>query len=100
SDSQRLLTLGLMHFANLRRWRGEVDAGRRVDDVVATLRPRPHFSRVDSLRQQLRLWSDFDLSQACARLQQATDDSRRRPALAREITERALLALCSEAARR
>jgi DNA polymerase-3 subunit delta len=100
SDSQRLLTVGLMHFANLRRWRSEVDTGKRVDDVVANLRPRPHFSRVDSLRQQLRLWSDFDLAQACARLQQATDDSRRRPALAREITERALLALCSEAARR
>jgi DNA polymerase-3 subunit delta len=100
SDSQRMLTIGLMHFSNLRRWRSEVDAGKRTDDVINNLRPKPHFSRIDTLRQQLRQWSDSDLASACGRLQQATLDSRLRPSLAREIAERVFLSLCAEAARR
>ena len=83
---------------SLRRWRGEVDAGKSPRDVLANARPKPHFSRAGILEQQLRLWSDTALSNACERILQATSDSRRRPALAEVTLRRALLAICMAAA--
>jgi DNA polymerase-3 subunit delta len=50
------------------------------------------------LEQQLRLWSDSSLATACARILQATAESRRRPALADATLRRALLAICMMAA--
>ncbi|WP_323014065.1 DNA polymerase III subunit delta [Devosia sp.] len=97
-DPQRLLAMGNLHFANLRRWRGEVDAGKTPRAVLDGLRPKPHFSRMAALEQQLRLWSDGALASASARLLAATSDSRRRPALAEPALRRTLLAICMMAA--
>lgn len=97
-DPQRLLAMATSHFANLRRWRTEVDAGKTPRAVLDGLRPKPHFSRAGSLEQQLRLWSDAALAAASERLLQATTDSRRRPALAESSLRRALLAICMMAA--
>jgi DNA polymerase-3 subunit delta len=97
-DPQRLLAMCTIHFANLRRWRSEVDAGKTPRMVLDGLRPKPHFSRASALEQQLRLWSDPALATATARLLQTTADSRRRPALAEASLRRALLAICMMAA--
>jgi DNA polymerase-3 subunit delta len=97
-DPQRLLAMCTIHFANLRRWRTEVDAGRPPRSVLENLRPKPHFSRLSALEQQLRLWSDTALAAASDRILQATSDSRRRPALAETSLRRALLAICMMAA--
>jgi DNA polymerase III subunit delta len=97
-EPQRLLAMATMHFAMLRRWRGEVDNGKSPRDVLANARPKPHFSRAATLEQQLRLWSDAALANAGERLLQATSDSRRRPALAEVTLRRALLAICMAAA--
>jgi len=97
-DPQRLLAMSNLHFANLRRWRAEVDAGKTPRAVLEGLRPKPHFSRMTALEQQLRLWSDTALASAGARLLAATSDSRRRPALAEPALRRALLAICLMAA--
>lgn len=97
-DPQRLLAMATMHFATLRRWRGEVDAGKSPRDVLANARPKPHFSRTGTLEQQLRLWSDTALANAGERILTATADSRRRPALAEISLRRALLAICMLAA--
>jgi DNA polymerase-3 subunit delta len=97
-DPQRLLAVAMIHFTTLRRWRAEVDAGKSPRDALASARPRPHFSRAAALEQQLRLWRDTALGVACERLQQATQESRRRPALAETVMRRALLALCMMAA--
>lgn len=97
-DPQRLLAMASLHFANLRRWRTEVDAGKSPRMVLDGQRPKPHFSRAAALEQQLRLWSDSALATACERILQATADSRRRPALAEASLRRALLALCMMAA--
>lgn len=99
-DAQRLLSTALIHFANLRSLRGEVDAGRSARDVMESMRPKPHFSRKSALEQQLRLWSDPALAEATERLQQAIADSRRKPALADSLVSRTLLALCMAAAQR
>jgi len=97
-DPQRLLAMSNLHFATLRRWRAEVDAGKTPRAVLEGLRPKPHFSRMTALEQQLRLWSDTALASAGARLLAATSDSRRRPALAEPALRRALLAICLMAA--
>ncbi len=97
-DPQRLLAMATIHFANLRRWRIDVDAGKSPRAVLDGLRPKPHFSRVSALEQQLRLWTDSALAAAADRILQATADSRRRPALAETSLRRALLALCLMAA--
>ncbi|MNT86428.1 DNA polymerase III subunit delta [compost metagenome] len=90
--------MSTIHFANLRRWRTEVDAGKSPRAVLEGLRPKPHFSRISGLEQQLRLWSDNALATAADRILQATSDSRRRPALAESSLRRALLAICMMAA--
>ena len=97
-DPQRLLAMCTIHFANLRRWRTEVDAGKPPRMVLENLRPKAHFSRISALEQQLRLWSDAALATASDRILQATADSRRRPALAEPSLRRALLAICMMAA--
>ena len=97
-DPQRLLARSTIHFANLRRWRTEVDAGKTPRAVLDGQRPKPHFSRAGALEQQLRLWSDNALATASARILQTTGDTRRRPALADAGLRRALLAICMMAA--
>jgi DNA polymerase-3 subunit delta len=97
-DPQRLLAMSTIHFANLRRWRVDVDAGKAPRSVLDGLRPKPHFSRAAALEQQLRLWTDSALATASDRILQATSDSRRRPALAETSLRRALLAICMMAA--
>ncbi|HEY4199397.1 MAG TPA: DNA polymerase III subunit delta [Devosiaceae bacterium] len=97
-DPQRLLAVSLNHFSGLRRLRGEVDAGRSPRDVLESARPRPHFSRKAAMEQQLRLWSDGALANACERLQDMVAESRRKPALAEALLRRSLLALATMAA--
>lgn len=97
-NPQQLLAMLSSHFANLRRWRTEVDAGKAPRAVLDGLRPKPHFSRTGALEQQLRLWSDHALALATERLLQATSDTRRRPALAEAALRRTTLALCMMAA--
>ncbi len=97
-NPQQLLAMLTNHFASLRRWRTEVDAGKTARAVLDGLRPKPHFSRAGALEQQLRLWSDSALSTAGERLLQATAESRRRPALAEAVLRRVTLALCMMAA--
>ena len=97
-DPQRLLAMCTIHFANLRRWRSEVDTGKPPRAVLDNLRPKPHFSRVSALEQQLRLWSDAALATASERILQATADTRRRPGLSESTLRRTLLAICMMAA--
>jgi DNA polymerase-3 subunit delta len=99
-DAQRLLATTLQHFAALRRWRAEVDSGQNPRAVLDSARPKPHFSRTASLEQQLRLWNDDGLANACARLYGAVSDSRHRAITARSTAHRALLAVCLAAAQR
>lgn len=97
-NPQQLLAMLTNHFANLRRWRTEVDTGKPARAVLDGQRPKPHFSRMGALEQQLRLWNDTALAGATDRLLQATSDSRRRPPLSEAILRRATLALCMLAA--
>lgn len=97
-NPQQLLAMLANHFANLRRWRVEVDNGKSPRAVLEAVKPKPHFSRIGNLEQQLRLWSEPALANATERLVNATSDSRRKPVLAETILRRTTLALCMQAA--
>jgi DNA polymerase-3 subunit delta len=97
-DIQRILALCVIHFSNLRRWRTEVDLGKSPRTVLEGQRPKPHFSRIGHLEQQLRLWSDQSLATAAERLLQTTAETRRRPSLAEAALRRTLLSICMIAA--
>ncbi|WP_210316353.1 DNA polymerase III subunit delta [Devosia oryzisoli] len=97
-NQQQLLAMLTNHFAQLRRWRAEVDEGRPPRAVLEAQRPKPHFSRLGALEQQLRLWSDPALATAAERLLVATSETRRRPALAEAVLRRTALSLCMQAA--
>lgn len=97
-NPQQLLAMLTNHFANLRRWRTDVDTGKTPREVLEGVKPKPHFSRLNALEQQLRLWSDQALSTATERLIQATSDTRRKPVLAETVLRRTTLALCMMAA--
>jgi len=99
-DPQRILGSAMLHFSALRRWRTQVDQGKSPSDVLDASRPKPHFSRKAALVSQLRTLGDEDLAAACARILQATGESRRRPALAEAVTRRAVLGIAMAAARR
>jgi DNA polymerase-3 subunit delta len=99
-NAQQLVTMAIQHFAQLRRWRIEVDAGQSVRAVLDTARPKPHFSRRTSLEQQLRLWRDDQLASAAERLRLAAAESRRQHGLDTTIIRRAFLALTLSAAER
>jgi DNA polymerase-3 subunit delta len=92
-DPQRVLSTLMSHFAMLRRWRIEVDAGRSPRDVLAGSRSKPHFSRIRSVEQQLTIWSDAALAAAGERLLQATADSRRVYGTGDAVVRRTLLAI-------
>ncbi|MGN6102721.1 MAG: DNA polymerase III subunit delta [Devosia sp.] len=97
-NPQQILSASLSHFAALRRWRAEVEAGRSVRDVLDNARPRPHFSRRAALEQQLRLWNSGSLGEAASRLNAAVAATRRRPALTEAVLRRTLLGLSRMAA--
>ncbi|MBN9309493.1 DNA polymerase III subunit delta [Devosia sp.] len=99
-NAQQILASALNHFATLRRWRSEADAGKPASAVLDGVRPKPHFSRRASLERQLRLWSDDALAAALERLQLAVADSRKRYGLQEVVGRRALLAICAMATER
>jgi DNA polymerase-3 subunit delta len=97
-NPQQLLASVSQHFAQLRRWRGAVDAGNSPGAVLDGARPKPHFSRRAALEQQLRLWSDASLALAGERLRHATGDTRKNYGRAETLSRRTLLALAQLAA--
>lgn len=100
ADPQRILAVAMMHFSNLRRLRTKVDGGMSPKEVLNGSRPRPHFSRMNAMERQLRLWTDETLNAACNRIYTAILDSRKSAPLSLAITQRALLAICVSAAHR
>jgi DNA polymerase-3 subunit delta len=97
-DPQRILAVVTQHFTALRRWRAAVDAGRSVRDALDSGWPKPHFSRRNSLEQQVRLWSDSHLGDAQMRLLQTTKASRGSSGLDEALLRRACIELARTAA--
>ena len=84
-------TVALRHFETLHRARAALDAGEPVDAVLASLRPPPFPQRRERLARQARQWRLPALEAVLDGLGRASLETRRKPALAFEIAERALL---------
>jgi len=94
-NPQQILATVTQHFAQLRRWRTEVDAGKTPREIID--RGRVHFSRKASMEQQLRLWTDDALAAASERFYQALAEARKTYDLQETVLRRALLAVCLQA---
>lgn len=97
-SQQQILSSVTQHFAQLRRWRAELDSGKTAREVLDGTRAKPHFSRRASVEQQLRLWTDDQLSAAAERLHLALAEGRKAYALQETVLRRGLLAVCLQAA--
>jgi len=83
--------------AQLHRWRLAIEGGAPFS--LDAVQPPLHFRRKASVEAALKTWSAARLAVAMAELADAVLDSRRRPALADTIAERALLAIASQGRR-
>jgi DNA polymerase-3 subunit delta len=83
--------------AQLHRWRIAIEDGAPVS--LDAVQPPVHFRRKVLVEAALKAWSVARLTVAMAELAAAALDSRRRPALADTIAERALLAIATQGRR-
>jgi DNA polymerase-3 subunit delta len=83
--------------AQLHKWRTAIEAGAAFS--VETVQPPLHFRRRDLVAAALKQWTAARLAVAMAELADAVLASRRTPALAETIAERALLSLAVKARR-
>ncbi len=93
-DPQRILIVTLLHFSWLRKLHAQMQSENiTASNILQKQRPKPHFSRINSLEQQLRLWNDNRLASATNRIYQAIADTRKTTSINTSITHRALIAI-------
>ncbi|MGZ5828755.1 MAG: DNA polymerase III subunit delta [Xanthobacteraceae bacterium] len=90
----------LRQVMQLHRARLAMDAGDSLDQAVGGFRPMLHFKRKPQVEAALRNWTSGRLEKAMAQFADIALESRRRPALADAVVERALLATAQAARRR
>ena len=100
SNPGAIVSAALRQVSSLHRMRLSLDAGESLDMVMMRGRPPVHFSRKTSVEAALRAWSAPRLVRAMDQLAEATLDTRRQPALAEAIAQRALLSLAYTAKRK
>jgi DNA polymerase-3 subunit delta len=83
--------------AQLHKWRTAIEDGSPFS--LDRAQPPLHFRRKMPVEAALKAWSAARLSTAMAELAEAVLESRRRPALADTIAERALLAIATQGRR-
>ncbi len=83
--------------AQLHKWRSAIEDGSAFS--LDAVQPPLHFRRKALVEAALKAWSAARLTVAMAELADAVLDSRRRPALADAIAERALLAIATQGRR-
>ena len=84
--------------AQLHKWRTAIENGATFS--LDAVQPPLHFRRKALVEAALKAWSAARLTAAMTELADAVLDSRRRPALADTIAERALLAIAAQGRRR
>ncbi len=83
--------------AQLHKWRTAIEDGSPFS--LDRAQPPLHFRRKAPVEAALKVWSAARLATAMAELAEAALESRRRPALADTIAERALLAIATQGRR-
>jgi DNA polymerase-3 subunit delta len=83
--------------AQLHKWRSAIDEGGHFS--LDAVQPPLHFRRKSLVEAALKVWNAARLTTAMTELADAVLESRRRPALADTIAERALLAIAANGRR-
>jgi len=92
-----ILYAALRQAALLHKARLVVDEGRAVSSVVESMQPPVHFSRKAATTAALTGWSSARLTKAIGQLGDAALETRRKPALAEAVAQRALMTLATAA---
>ena len=95
-----IVNAGLRQVAQLHKMRLALDDGADMDGVMMRGAPPVHFSRRSRVETALRSWTAGRLLRAMSQLSEAALETRRQPALAEAIAQRALLALAGNARRK
>ena len=90
----------LRQASQLHRTRLAIEAGATTDDALNEIRPAVHFRRAPLIKAALAAWTAARLERAMAQFAEAVLETRRRPALADAIGQRALLSIATAARRR
>jgi DNA polymerase-3 subunit delta len=81
------------HIAQLHKMRLAIDAGAAPQDAMFRTPPPIHFSRQRLVQAALQSWSREQIGRAMQQMADVVLETRRQPALAEALVERALLAL-------
>jgi DNA polymerase-3 subunit delta len=97
-SAQAIILIIQRYFLKLHRVRGELDAGRSLEDALRSLRPPLHFKQKDAFAAQARLWSHRSLDSALMRIAETAKSARLSSQLEDTLAERLVLALSAMAA--
>jgi DNA polymerase-3 subunit delta len=95
-----IVSTALRQVAQLHKARLAVEDGASIDAAMGGIQPFVHFSRKDAIETALHTWTSARLERAMTQLAEAALETRRQPALADVIAQRALLALAVNARRK
>jgi len=97
STSGSIFFAAQRHVAQLHKWRTAIERGGSFS--LDAVQPPLHFRRKTAVEAALKAWSATRLAAAMADLADAVLESRRKPALAETIVERALLSIAANVRR-
>lgn len=97
-SAQAIILIMQRYFLKLHRVRGDLDAGRSLDEALRSMRPPLHFKQRDAFAAQVRNWSKTSLDAALTRIAEAAKAARLSSAMEDTLAERLVLALAAMAA--
>jgi DNA polymerase-3 subunit delta len=100
SNVGAIVSAAIRHVAHLHKMRLTMDDGSSAELAMERGAPPVHFSRKTMVKTALTRWSAAKLVRAMEQLAEASLETRRQPAIAESIAQRALLSLAVSAQRR
>jgi DNA polymerase III subunit delta len=95
-----IISTALRQVAQLHKARLAIEAGASPDQVMNEARPPVHFTRRTLVESALKAWTSARLERAMAQLADAVLETRRQPALAEAVAQRALISIAGAARRK
>lgn len=97
-SAQAVILIAQRYFLKLHRVRGDIDAGKSLDEALRYLRPPLHFKQRDAFAAQVRNWPRAALDAALVRIAETAKAARLSSQLEDTLGERLVLALSAMAA--
>ena len=96
-NAQVIILITQRYFTKLHKVRGDLDAGRSLEEALRMLRPPLHFKQRDVFASQVRRWSRPGLDLALRRIAETAKAARLSSQLEDTLAERLVLALSAMA---